>query len=115
MEQLAISLAGELDSLRVRVLKIAMRSSFIRSLFCSRAKRLLTLFLFALVLQLILAVYFPVPILVIGPLLFGAPHLISSLRYAMGRPKMIFKTKLSKITISAGIWIFPRSCTMPAI
>ncbi len=76
----AIILTG-LEKTRLACLRLTLRSHFLRDIFRDRPRRLFAQFLFALLLYFPLAVYFPLWILALGPILMGVPHLISGIRY----------------------------------
>lgn len=71
-----------LDFLRSKLLKYTMRFSFFRSLLLGRAYRLKMLALIALFLYFFASLFLPLWVLLVGPILWGVPHLIASLRYA---------------------------------
>jgi hypothetical protein len=73
---------AKLDLLRAKILKLSLKPSFLRSLFLSRAQRILVLFLLALSFYLVASSLFPLWVLLLGPILWGVPHIISSLRYS---------------------------------
>lgn len=73
--------AQYLDFIRARVLRITMRIEWLRPFFYHRALRLLSLFALAWTLTLALSLFFPLWVLLIGPLVYGVPHIFSSLRY----------------------------------
>jgi hypothetical protein len=70
-----------LDIQRSRVLKFFLQSSLLRRLFCSRAHRLQAMFLLAVLIYLPLALFVPLWVLVIGPILYGIPHILASMRF----------------------------------
>ena len=74
-------LAANLDHLRAFILKITMQFGLLRAIFCDRPLRLLVLFLISSAFSLSLALAFPLWLLAIGPLVYGIPHLFSSVRY----------------------------------
>lgn len=72
---------GRLDLLRSKILKETMKVSFFRHLFLDRSNRILFLSLFALAFYLCVSLFFPLWVLLVGPIMWGVPHIISSLRY----------------------------------
>jgi hypothetical protein len=58
-----------------------MSQSFVRDIYRVRSKRLMFLFLLAGVMNLTLAAFFPLWVLVIGPVIYGVPHVLASIRY----------------------------------
>jgi hypothetical protein len=70
-----------LDLLRSKILKETVKVSFFRGLILDRANRIFFLSMCALGLYLILSLFFPLWVLLIGPIIWGVPHLISSFRY----------------------------------
>lgn len=72
---------SNLDLLRSKFLKQTLQISALDSIFHSRPLRLFVLASLALVFYFLISLYFPLWVLLIGPVLWGVPHLISSLRY----------------------------------
>lgn len=72
---------SNLDLIRSKVLKQTMQIALFDRIFRSRFLRLTILGLFAAMFYFLLSAYVPLWILLIGPALWGVPHLISSLRY----------------------------------
>lgn len=72
---------SQLDLFRSMLLKETLRVSFFRQLFLSRSTRILILSLVALSFYFSVSLFFPLWVLLIGPILWGVPHIISSLRY----------------------------------
>lgn len=70
-----------LDLVRSTLLKETLKVSFLNHLFRSRAHRVLILGLLALVFYFFASQFFPLWVLLIGPVIWGVPHIISSLRY----------------------------------
>ena len=75
------SLLEFLDHSRSSILRWSLQFPFARALFKSRAQRLLFFFLISLIINLALSLSVPVWMLVIGPVVFGLPHLVSGARY----------------------------------
>lgn len=73
---------ANLDLIRAKLLKETLKFSLLHSLFHSRPTRVLILFLSAAVFYLVTSSFFPLWVLLVGPILWGLPHLISSLRYS---------------------------------
>jgi hypothetical protein len=71
-----------LDILRTKILRQTLQLTFIRQLFLSRAQRLLFLSGITLIFYFFASLYFPLWVLLLGPILWGVPHIISSLRYS---------------------------------
>jgi hypothetical protein len=69
------------DRLRARILSYSLRLPFIRGLFHDRPRRLAAIFLVAFPFNLALAVFVPLWALLLGPILFGIPHLVASSAY----------------------------------
>lgn len=72
---------GFLDELRVRFLRATLAAPALRSVFTSRPKRLLVSFISSGILYLIAALYVPLWVLLLGPLVLGIPHLLASIRF----------------------------------
>lgn len=73
---------AKLDLLRAMLLKETLKFSFLNRLFHTRSLRVLVLFLTAAGFYFVASSLFPLWVLLLGPILFGVPHLISSLRYS---------------------------------
>ena len=73
---------AKFDLLRAMLLKETLKFSFLNRLFHTRSLRVLILFLTAASFYFITSSFFPLWVLLLGPVLFGVPHLISSLRYS---------------------------------
>lgn len=71
-----------LDFYRARILKESLKVSFFKNLFNSRADRILMFSILTLGFYFFVAQFFPMWVLLIGPVMWGIPHLISSLRYS---------------------------------
>lgn len=105
MAIIADHITRELDAGRALLIEWTTRSNFLRNVFCTRWKRLTAGISIALLIQLTLAIYFPIQVLVIGPMILGAPHLIASLRHGLGSsPKLIFSHHRDRVLISSGLW-----------
>jgi len=95
-----------LDSYRAFFLRLAFKSELLQDYYCTRHKRLLLWFLLTACLQLALAIYFPIPMLIIGPAILGMPHLVASFRHSFGASsKLVFSNHKLQLTISAVLWI----------
>ena len=82
-----------LDLLRSQVLRRTLRSRILREVFSNRARRLGTTFLIATFIAAFLSVAFPLWVLLIGPMIYGVPHIASSLRYFHYRAGSVQKWK----------------------
>jgi hypothetical protein len=70
-----------LDHFRASILRSTLRIDLFRSWFLNRPSRLLILFGLASASALVLSVFFPLWVLLLGPLIYGVPHIFSSIRY----------------------------------
>jgi hypothetical protein len=75
------SLTEFADQLRSSALRLTLSSEWLRATFRDRALRLLFLFLMALTVYLPLSIFFPLWVLIVGPILWGLPHIFASIRY----------------------------------
>lgn len=73
---------AKLDLFRALLLKETLRFSFLNRLFHLRSLRVLLLFLSAAAFYFVASSFFPLWVLLLGPILWGIPHLVSSLRYS---------------------------------
>ncbi len=73
--------ATGLDLIRSRVLRFSLQNDLLRRIFSTRWMRLLTLFIFSCAFALATSCAAPLWVLLIGPFLYGVPHLFSSIRY----------------------------------
>jgi len=69
------------DCIRILILKTSMRFSVFRRIFMTRSQRLFLFFIASVFFHLFIALKFPLWILLIGPLVLGVPHVLSSIRY----------------------------------
>ena len=81
MDALVVNLAGHLDHLRASFLRSTTSSLRLRSLFLSRSSRIAFLFALSFLMSLGTSVFFPLWVLIAGPVIYGIPHLFASLRY----------------------------------
>lgn len=70
-----------IDTVRSLLLKTTLKVSLFRQIYTTRAYRLSAFFFFSLVFNFSLAISFPLWALLLGPIILGVPHLISSIRY----------------------------------
>jgi len=73
--------AESLDFMRSRLLRLTMQFTWLRPFFYRRSLRLALLFALSCATSLPLALFFPLWLLLFGPLVYGVPHIVSSLRY----------------------------------
>jgi hypothetical protein len=73
--------AEVLDHFRASLLRSTLRIGLFRSCFLQRSSRLLVFFSFACLFSLMLSLFFPLWVLLLGPLIYGVPHIFSSIRY----------------------------------
>ncbi len=69
------------DTFRSFLLKKTLKVSLFRQIYTTRSYRLMFFFMLSLVFNFTLAIHFPLWVLLIGPIILGIPHLISSIRY----------------------------------
>jgi len=81
LERSSSNLLKFFDELRFAVLRRTLRSSAIHTVYSHREYRLAVLFMLACAVYLPLALYFPLAVLAAGPVIWGFPHIISSMRY----------------------------------
>jgi hypothetical protein len=81
VEVLIVDFLALADRGRSGLLRITTRSLFFRRVFVTRHERLAAFFGAACVLALLLSVFFPLWVLALAPLVYGVPHLYSSIRY----------------------------------
>jgi len=82
MEAIAVPVLDALDSVRSWLLRTLLSFSFAKTIFVSRARRLQFLFLVVFFTSLILSAAAPLWVLAAGPLLYGFPHILASLRFS---------------------------------
>ncbi len=95
---------GQLDLWRSQILKWTMKLNFFRQLVLSRPRRILFLSLLALVLYLGVSLFYPLWLLLLGPILWGVPHLIASLRYNVKASFAMSQVK-KVIILQTAIWL----------
>lgn len=91
-ERLFLAIAEALDACRVSVLRISLKHPTLQRVFRVRAYRLLTSFLCVSLVALFLSCLFPLWALLLGPILYGIPHLGASFRYT-SRATQIHRSK----------------------
>lgn len=69
------------DLIRSKLLKLSFKMPGFRYLFHNRSSRILLLFITASCFYFLASAFFPMWVLLIGPILWGVPHVISSIRY----------------------------------
>lgn len=72
---------NSVDTFRSFLLKKTLKVSLFRQIYTTRSYRLMFFFMLSLVFNFTLAMNFPLWMLLIGPLVLGIPHLMSSIRY----------------------------------
>lgn len=90
-----------LDRVRVSLLRLTLKSTWLRQVYGSKSHRLLFLYCLAIAVYLPLSLFFPLWILVIGPVIWGVPHLFSSFRYV---DKAVSKEGRSSFGFIFSIW-----------
>lgn len=70
-----------LDTVRYRLLKTTLNVSAVRLVYLTRAYRLFAFFVASVVFNFFIATAYPLWALLLGPLILGVPHLLSSIRY----------------------------------
>ena len=70
-----------LDTFRSKFLKLSLQVQVLKQLFLNRSNRIFVLFTIAFLFYLSASLFFPLWVLLAGPIIWGVPHLISSLRY----------------------------------
>ena len=73
-------------------------NEWLRPIFINRASRLFFLYLLNVIVYLPLSLFFPVWILILGPIIWSIPHIFSSLRYIT---RLFEKSTTSRFKISA--------------
>lgn len=96
----AAGLARGLDWGRSRVLRQTLSRRWLRDVFVDRARRLGALFAAALVVNLALALFAPLWMLAVGPVLYGFPHLVAGIRY-VSAPRWQWGAALSFLVFAA--------------
>lgn len=70
-----------LDLVRVAWLRLTMKNILVRKIYADRTQRLAVTFIFLSGLYLLISLKWSLPMLVLGPVLLGYPHLIASYRF----------------------------------
>lgn len=97
--------AQAMDFMRARLLRGLLSFSWTRDIFNDRATRLFFWFLAAGTIEFFLAIYFPLWVLVLGPMILGLPHLLASLRYVAATTTHLNKPQTSMIHLSFAVLI----------
>ncbi len=98
----AHNMISRLDLLRSRMLKATLKVSFCREIFQSRSKRIFFMGLTAMSIYFVVSLFFPIWVLFLGPIVWGVPHLISSLRYNTNTP---FSKRKKLVLFQSFIWL----------
>ena len=93
-----------LDLLRSKILKLSLKVGGLQYLFFNRAGRVFVLFLSAILFYLATSLFFPLWVLLIGPIIWGVPHLIASLRYSTQTLNLKSIQKVSVQKIHLVLW-----------
>lgn len=83
---------NSVDTFRSFLLKKTLKVSLFRQIYTTRSYRLMFFFILSLVFNFTLAMNFPLWVLLIGPIVLGIPHLVSSIRYI---PKLTLMNRFS--------------------
>ncbi len=78
---MAIPLAGYFDKIRILFLQKTLKNDTLKKIFCNRSLRLLSSFMVVTIFNLFFSLFFPLWVLLIGPIIYGLPHIYSSIRY----------------------------------
>src|SRR6188474_2803576 len=76
---------GPLDEARRTWLRLVVRSRFLSAMLAKREHRLALMVSLHAPVAFALAIYFPVPLFVLGPILFGVLHVAADVRYLILR------------------------------
>lgn len=105
IDRLLLSVAEGLDSWRVSILRSTLKYPLLELTFRVRAYRLLAVFLLACFSALLISCLFPLWALLLGPILYGIPHVGASFRY-VSRVSQIRQSKflsLATVVLIAGV------------
>ena len=110
LENAILGLIELIDRARVSVLRWTLAFPILRTAFYDRAVRNFLLFILAVILYLPLSLYLPLWLLAVGPIVWGLPHVISSLRL---QHRMISRSDSGKSSSSikttaawlGGLWL----------
>ena len=127
LNTIALISAESLDHFRSWVLRKTLSIQALRLIFISRPKRLFFLFSLSTLIALGSSLFFPLWSLLIGPLIYGIPHLYASLRYTHAslrqsphqslRRSQIFPLLSSVFTLTTlvRLWMHSQSMTTDAL
>ena len=108
----AVALA--LDGVRARLLRLTMRVPRLRRIYLHRAHRHLAIFCVGAFFAFLGCIYFPLELLCAGPIIYGIPHLLASLRYTHVSHARVSATGLLAVLV-AGLWLEPRTAAIAPI
>ncbi|MGZ3690095.1 MAG: hypothetical protein ACXVAX_01240 [Pseudobdellovibrio sp.] len=94
-----------LDLLRSKILKLTLKMSVLQYLFYNRPGRVFVLFLLAVIFYLATSLFFPLWVLLIGPIVWGVPHLIASLRYSTHNLNLTRDRRVTVQKIHLVLWL----------
>lgn len=101
-----LKLLSTLDLWRAQWLKLGLKNQSLNYLFFNRSLRVFLLFSMALAVYLIAALFVPLWVLLVGPILWGVPHLVSSLRYSTNNLKITKKLSVQKTHLLLWLFVF---------
>ena len=81
MDRMVVGFFSTFDIIRSRILRLTLSVPLFRRWFCTRADRLFVFFLGVCAVNLFLSILFPLWVLLLGPMIYGIPHILSSIRY----------------------------------
>ena len=99
-------MVGLLDTFRSKFLKFTLQAQVLKQLFLNRSERVFLLFSLAFLFYLTASLFFPLWVLLAGPIIWGVPHLISSLRYTNLNFDKKQKYRLHAFQFSAWVMVF---------
>ncbi len=97
------------DICRSSIIRKTMKVSVFRTLFIHRPYRLAVFFVLSLITNFFISIFFPLYGLLLGPIIFGIPHMFASLRYL---PKMAVSKQTPQAMINYVGFIFIIAATI---
>ena len=88
LDQYLLRLSLFLDQIRQSILKYALNNTWLRKLYSDYVYRTYLGYFFSSFLFLPLAIIRPDILLILGPLIFGYPHMVASYRYLISRDRL---------------------------
>jgi hypothetical protein len=100
-----VNFINQIDRWRADILRYLLKINYINNLFYNRSQRIFFRFNLYVIIAFILSWTFPLWILIIGPIVFGIPHIVASFRFLQNGILILEKANLKIKVFKMGIFI----------